>query len=104
MTGGPGGGTGPETPAGQGGLTGAGGGTDQGSPAGQHGAASARLRAFGAFWYDFLVGDDWLLAVAVLAGLALTWLLHRAGVAAWWLLPFAAAAALTLSIRRATRR
>jgi hypothetical protein len=95
--------TSPEIPVGQGQMTGTGVGPDPGSPVGQHSTASGRLRAFGAFWYDFLVGDDWLLAVAVLAGLALTWLLHRAGTAAWWLLPLVVAAALALSIRRATR-
>lgn len=66
--------------------------------------ASARLRAIGAFWYDFLVGDDWVLAAAVVAGLAGTWLLSRASAAAWWLLPVVVAAALALSVRRASRR
>lgn len=33
----------------------------------------ARLRAFGAFWYDFVVGDDWRVAVAVVAALAITY-------------------------------
>ncbi len=98
---------GPGKPGGPGRMTGTGSETDPASPeraVGQGGAAAARLRAFGAFWYDFLIGDDWLLAVAVLAGLAVTWLLHRAGTAAWWLLPLIVAAALALSIRRATRR
>jgi len=27
------------------------------------------LRAFGQFWYDFLVGDDWKIPIAVLATL-----------------------------------
>ena len=30
----------------------------------------ARLRAFGAFWYDFVVGDDWRVAVGVVIALA----------------------------------
>jgi hypothetical protein len=64
----------------------------------------ARLRAFGAFWYDFVIGDDWLLAAAVAAGLAGTWLLSRAGVAAWWLLPVVIAAVLPASLWRATRQ
>jgi hypothetical protein len=62
-----------------------------------------RLRAFGAFWYDFVIGDDWLLAVAVVAGLAATYLLSRAGLAAWWPLPVVVAAALPASLWRATR-
>ncbi len=28
-----------------------------------------QLKAFGAFWYDFIVGDDWHVAALVVAGL-----------------------------------
>ena len=45
------------------------------------------LRSFGAFWYDFIVGDDWRGAAAVALALAATALLvHVAGVNAWWLM------------------
>jgi hypothetical protein len=64
----------------------------------------ARLRAFGAFWYDFVIGDDWLLAAGVVIGLAGTYLLSHAGVAAWWLLPVLVAALLPASLWKATRR
>lgn len=37
------------------------------------------IRAFGRFWYDFLVGDDWKIPVAVLIALVLTFLLMTAG-------------------------
>ncbi|GAA1022581.1 hypothetical protein Aple_097050 [Acrocarpospora pleiomorpha] len=30
------------------------------------------LKTFGRFWYDFIIGDDWKIAAAVLAALALT--------------------------------
>jgi hypothetical protein len=30
------------------------------------------LRSFGRFWYDFIVGDDWKIAVGVVIALALT--------------------------------
>lgn len=64
-----------------------------------------QLRSFGAFWYDFIVGDDWRLAVMVVAGLALTAILtHVARVNAWWALPVAALAALAWSLHRATAR
>jgi hypothetical protein len=63
----------------------------------------SRLRAFGAFWWDFVVGDDWRLAAGVVVSLAATGALAAAGVAAWWLLPAAVAALLVLSLRRATR-
>jgi hypothetical protein len=63
-----------------------------------------RLRAFGAFWYDFVVGDDWQVAVAVVLGLALTFALTKAGVASWWLLPVVVVLVLPWTLWRATRR
>jgi hypothetical protein len=61
------------------------------------------LRSFGAFWYDFVIGDDWHVAALVVAALALTALLvHVAGVNTWWLVPLAAFAALAWSLYRAT--
>ena len=29
------------------------------------------LKSFGAFWYDFIIGDDWKIAVAVVTSLGL---------------------------------
>jgi hypothetical protein len=63
-----------------------------------------RLRAFAAFWYDFVIGDDWRVAVGLAFALALTALLVDKGVAAWWLMPAAVAALLAGSLRRATRK
>ncbi|WP_279580643.1 hypothetical protein [Fodinicola feengrottensis] len=37
------------------------------------------MRKFAAFWYDFVVGDDWRVAVAVVIALALTYGLSRLG-------------------------
>jgi hypothetical protein len=59
------------------------------------------LRSFALFWYDFIVGDDWTIALAVLVGLVVTALLAGAG--AWWLLPLVVVAALALSLYRVTR-
>jgi len=62
-----------------------------------------QLKAFGAFWYDFVVGDDWQVAVLVVIGLAATAVLvHAAKVNAWWLLPVVVLAALAWSLHRAT--
>ena len=62
---------------------------------------AARLRAFGAFWYDFVIGDDWLVAVGVAVGLAGTYGLSRAGVSAWWLVPAMLVVLLPVSLSRA---
>jgi hypothetical protein len=58
----------------------------------------SRIAAFGRFWWDFVVGDDWVAAAGVIAGLALT-----AVLAAWWVLPIAVAIVLTMSVLRAAR-
>jgi hypothetical protein len=63
----------------------------------------ARLRAFLAFWYDFVVGDDWRVAVGVAAALAATYGISRAGIAVWWLLPATVVVLLPLSLLRAVR-
>jgi hypothetical protein len=62
---------------------------------------SSRLRAFGAFWYDFVIGDDWVVAAGVVVGLLGTWGLHEAGVVAWWLLPLLLLVLLPVSLARA---
>jgi hypothetical protein len=63
----------------------------------------SRLRALGAFLYDFVVGDDPLIAAGIVLALGLTATLEGAGVAAWWLLPVAVVTVLSLSLHRATR-
>jgi hypothetical protein len=56
------------------------------------------------FWYDFIVGDDWRVALGVVATLALTAVLTDQGVPAWWVPPTAVAATLLGSLWRAARR
>jgi len=62
-----------------------------------------RLRQFGAFWYDFVIGDDWQVAAGVVVALAATYGLHRAAVPAWWVLPVAVLLLLPYSLWRATK-
>jgi hypothetical protein len=64
----------------------------------------ARLKAFGAFWYDFIVGDDWRVAVFVVAALAITFAVSKSSVPAWWILPAAVALVLPWSLWRARRK
>jgi hypothetical protein len=61
------------------------------------------LRRFGRFWWDFVVGDDWLVAVLVVIAIGATAALATTSVAAWWLLPLAVPLVLWLSLRRAIR-
>ena len=63
-----------------------------------------RIRAFFAFCYDFVIGDDWLVAAGVIGGLAATYLLSQAGAPAWWLLPALLLILLPVSLWRAARR
>jgi hypothetical protein len=62
------------------------------------------LVAFGRFWYDFLVGDDWIIAVTVVAAVGGTALIADEIRLAWLVLPLASAAILAASILRARRR
>jgi hypothetical protein len=61
-------------------------------------------RAFVLFWWDFIVGDDYRIALAVVLLLTTTALLSRAGIAAWWLLPIGVLAMLSTSVFTAVRR
>lgn len=65
----------------------------------------SRLKAFAAFWYDFIVGDDWRVALGVVLALAVTYTLAQSGThAVWWIAPLAVLVLLPLSIRRAARK
>jgi hypothetical protein len=63
-----------------------------------------RLKTFGVFWYDFVIGDDWRIAIAVVVGLAATSLVVHVGhQSAWWLLPIVVICMLTISLWHASR-
>ena len=72
--------------------------------AGSSHGVGGRLRSFGAFWYDFVIGDDWLVAAGVVIALALTYALSRTTVPAWWLLPLALVVLLPVSLWREARK
>lgn len=59
-----------------------------------------RRRIFGAAW-DFVVGDDWRLALAAVLAIGLTALACALGPSFWWLAPLIALAALRWSLRGA---
>jgi hypothetical protein len=54
--------------------------------------------------WEFVVGDDWLLALVVVVALGVTAVLAAAGIAAWWVAPLAVPLFLLASIRRALGR
>jgi thiamine transporter ThiT len=62
------------------------------------------LKQFLMFWYDFIVGDDWVVAVGVAAALVLLTQLVSRSVNAWWLMPLAVVGLLALSLRRGTQK
>lgn len=62
-----------------------------------------KIRAFGVFWWDFIVGDDWVAAAGVAIGIGATAYLAHHCVNAWLLMPMDAIAVLYLTLRRATR-
>lgn len=63
----------------------------------------SRIRAFGAFLYDFVIGDDPMIAALIVLALAVTALIASTGTAAWWITPPAVIAALAFSLHRATQ-
>ena len=52
------------------------------------------------FFYRFIFGDDWRVAVAVLLGLVATALLVAVQIPAWWLVPLVAIAMTWISLQR----
>jgi hypothetical protein len=61
------------------------------------------MKRFARFWWDFVVGDDWRVAVGVALAIVAVAVLHHEHVAAWWVLPLAVLIVLYLSLRRAAR-
>ncbi|MHB1235562.1 MAG: COG4280 domain-containing protein [Microbacteriaceae bacterium] len=62
-----------------------------------------RLVAFGAFWYDFIVGDDWRVTAGIALAFALTAVLAGSGDPSWWLVPVAVLILLPFSLIRLVR-
>ncbi len=62
------------------------------------------LTTFGRFWYDFIIGDDWRLALGVVITITVVAVAAHHGTDCWWLLPLGVAALLTMSVTHATRQ
>jgi uncharacterized membrane protein len=66
-------------------------------------AALRRLRSFGLFWYDFVIGDDWQIAAGVALALLITFAIGVVGGASWIVMPIAVLILLPYGVRRALR-
>ena len=62
------------------------------------------VKNFLLFWYDFIVGDDWMIAAGVVIALALSAALARRGLNAWWIMLVTVIVMLVGSLWRETRR
>ena len=58
------------------------------------------LVAFGRFWWNFIVGDDWTVAAGVAVAIGLVAILVDHDVNAWWLLPVAVVLLTGISVWR----
>jgi hypothetical protein len=63
----------------------------------------ARLRSAWLAIWDFVVGDDWQLAVGVIVALGVTAIVAGAGATAWWIIPVVIGLLLFTSVWRAAR-
>jgi hypothetical protein len=62
------------------------------------------IRSFGRFWYDFIVGDDWRVAVGVVIALAITaGVSYTTALPTWWIVLAALMILLPMSIHRVAR-
>jgi hypothetical protein len=53
--------------------------------------------------WDFIVGDDWRIALGVVAALGVTAIVSDTSVSAWWILPVAVAVLLLVSVSAVAR-
>jgi hypothetical protein len=62
------------------------------------------VKRFARFWWNFIVGDDWRVAVGIALALGLTAALATTSAPAWVVLPLAVAAVLWVSLARSAVR
>ena len=61
------------------------------------------ISGFFRFLYEFVVGDDWTIAVGVAAAIGASAVVVHRGWAGWWLAPLAVVGLLSWSLWRAAR-
>ena len=65
---------------------------------------TGRIKAVVVYCYDFVVGDDWRVAVGVALALLATWAISTTTVAAWWVMPVSVTILLPFSLWRAVKQ
>jgi hypothetical protein len=60
------------------------------------------LQRFGRFWFDFVVGDDPVLAIGAVASIGAAIGLHALGVNGWWGICLGTVVTLVAALYRAT--
>lgn len=63
----------------------------------------SRLAGLARGVWDFIVGDDWRIALGVVAALGVTAIVSDTSVSAWWILPVAVAVLLLVSVSAVAR-
>jgi len=77
--------------------------SEPGSPSPSPKPQRSALARFGLFWYDYLVGDDWQVALGIVLALVLTFLLAPIWPAAWLIMPIAVLLLLPYGLGRFLR-
>jgi hypothetical protein len=62
------------------------------------------LRRFGSFWWNFVVGDDWRLAVSAALALGITAVVAEQDATSWWITPLVVTTALITTVKATTQR
>ncbi|NEN04295.1 hypothetical protein G3T36_00260 [Diaminobutyricibacter tongyongensis] len=62
-----------------------------------------RIAAFGAFWYDFIIGDDWQIAAGVALSFLVTFVVAQFSSLAWIVVPIAVLLLIPYGVKRALR-
>jgi uncharacterized membrane protein len=61
------------------------------------------LKSFGAFWYDFIIGDDWRIAAGIVISFLLTHAITPSFAIGWYVIPFATLSLVSYSLARVVR-
>jgi len=62
------------------------------------------IESFARFWYDFIVGDDWRVAIGVAVAIAVTVFAVDRGANWWWFLPAAVGGLLAMTVLGGARQ